>query len=129
MPDIDAVKDNVNTLLASNRVDTMHYLNIMINGNIPIVVSLDENKPAEIKPAPAKIKKSSGSFHIVGGAFSVPENASKFLAKLKKLGYDAKIIDRKLHFVSYGSFATKEEALDALQKIRTVQNDAWLMKI
>lgn len=124
----DAAKDNVRDLLASNRNDTMHYLNIMINGTTPIVVSLEENKSVEKKSIKQIHKKSSGHFQIIGGAFAIPENAEKFVTKLKKLGYDAVIIDKKLHMVSYGSFATREEALQALEKIRAVQQDAWLMR-
>src|ERR1051325_4949388 len=40
LPDLDLTKDNVGSLIAANRNDTTRYLNIVINGNIPIVVSL-----------------------------------------------------------------------------------------
>lgn len=123
----DITKDNVSNLLASNRNDTTRYLNIMINGNIPIVVSLQDDKTAVAKTQTIK-HKSSGHFHIIGGAFAIPENAEKFVAKLKKFGYDAVIIDKKLDMVSYGSFSTREEAIEAITKIRAVQSDVWLMR-
>ena len=129
-PDNDVLKDNVRDLIASNnnRNDTMRYLNIMINGNIPLVVSLEEHKAPVAKTNEIK-HRSKGNFHVIGGAFAVAENAEKLVVKLKKQGFDAKIIDKKLHMVSYGSFSTREEALEAIEKIRAVQSDVWLMKM
>ena len=127
LPDNDVAKENVSNLLALNRNDTTRYLNIMINGNIPIVVSLQDDKTAVVQTKSNDKHKSNGRFNIIGGAFSVPENAEKFLSKLKSLGYDARIIDRKLRLVSYGSFSTREEALQAMEKIKTIQSDVWLM--
>ncbi|MBI4931031.1 MAG: HU-CCDC81 and SPOR domain-containing protein [Bacteroidetes bacterium] len=127
LPDRDDSKDNVSNLLASGRNDTTRYLNVMIGGNIPIVVSLQDDKTAVVKTKSIK-HFSRGYFHIIGGAFAVPENAEKFYNKLLKQGYDATIIDKKLRFVSYGGFSTRKEALQALEKIRAVQSDAWLMR-
>jgi len=132
LPDI--AKENVSNILDLNRNDTTRYLNILINGNIPIVVSLQDEKKEIRKENKAKSQKHTLSkaeglnhFHVIGGAFAIPTNAEKFVAKLKKLGYDAQIIDRKLHMVSYGKFSTRKEALEAMEKIRAVQSDVWLM--
>ncbi len=128
LPENDVIKDNLRELIASNSInDTTRYLKIMINGTVPIVVSLQDDKTTVAKTKSIRIR-SKGSFHIIGGAFAVPENAEKFAAKLIKLGYDAQIIDRKLHLVSYGNFATRGEALEAMEKIRNLQNDVWLMR-
>lgn len=129
-PDPDAVKDNVNNLLAL-RNDTLRFLNIMIGGEFPIVVRLKEDA---VTAGKSKNKEAKGKkrFHIIGGAFAVTENAEKFKKKLIQLGFDAVIIEKKdshLQCVSYGSFATREEALQAMEKIRSLQGDAWLMKI
>lgn len=126
LPGNDITKENAGNLLTIN--DTTRYINILINGTIPIVVSLRDDKTAVAKTKSIR-HKSNGHFHIIGGAFAISENADKFVVKLKKLGYDAQIIDKKLHMVSYGSFSTREEALQALEKIRTVQNDVWLTKM
>lgn len=125
LPETDIAKDNLSGLIASAG-DTMRYLNIVIDGKIPIVVSLQEDKTAVAKTTTIK-HKSIGHFHVIGGAFSVFENAEKLVAKLKTLGYDAQIIDKKLHMVSYGNFATRQEALAAMEKIQTIQNDVWIM--
>ena len=125
MPENDIAKASASNLLVAAN-DTLRYLNILIDGKIPIVVSLQDDKTSVAKTKSVRYK-SIGRFHIIGGAFAVTENAEKFVARLKTLGYDAQIIDKKLHLVSYGSFATREEALSAMEKIRTIQNDVWLM--
>jgi hypothetical protein len=129
LPENDVLKDHVRDLIASNSLpDTTRFLKIMINGSIPIVVSLQDDKTSVAKSKSARIR-TKGGFHIIGGAFAVPENAERFVAKLIGLGYDAQIIDKKLHMVSYGNYATREEALQAIEKIRTLQSDVWLMKM
>lgn len=117
--------ENISNFFASN--DSMKYRNIILGGKTPVVVSLMEDKTAVKKTVNVK-RQTSNRFHIIGGAFAVSENADKFCKKLLKQGYDATIIDKKFRFVSYGGFTTRNEALQALEKIRAVQSDAWLMK-
>ncbi|MBI3500707.1 MAG: HU-CCDC81 and SPOR domain-containing protein [Bacteroidetes bacterium] len=107
--------------------DTMHYLNMMLDEKIPVVVNLQEDKTIVKKTGNIKLK-TSNRFYIIGGAFSIPENAQRLKHKLEKLGYSASILEKKLQLVSYGNYSSREEALSALEKIRTVQADAWLMK-
>jgi CCDC81-like prokaryotic HU domain 1/CCDC81-like prokaryotic HU domain 2/SPOR domain len=124
--DIDINKENLKRLLASAN-DTTRYLNIVIDGRFPVVVQLKEDATAVVKTK-KKDSITRGRFHIVGGAFIVSENAEKFYDKLIKNGHQAIIIERNnLHFVSYGGFATKAEAVRALDKIRAIQGDVWLM--
>ncbi|HNO71362.1 MAG TPA: SPOR domain-containing protein [Bacteroidia bacterium] len=129
-PESDAIPALINestgSLLAfSNKPsDTTRYLNILINGSIPIVVSLEQDKTQVEKIIK---NKSKGTFHVIAGAFSMVENAEKLVAKLKKLGYNASIIDKKLHMVSYGSFPSRKDALEAMDRIRSTQQDVWLM--
>lgn len=125
-PDPDTDKENVGRLLAAAN-DTTRYLNIVIDGRFPIVVRLKEDATAVVKTK-KKDTHTKYRFHIVGGAFVISENAEKFYTKLIKDGHQASIIDKNnLRFVSYGGFSTKEEAIQALDKIRAVQGDAWLM--
>lgn len=129
-PEDDVTKENVRGLIAMAAAsDTMRYLNIMIDGSIPIVVQLQDDATKVVKPK-HKERNAKKPFQIVGGAFAVSENAEKFCKKLIALGYDAQIIDSKnkaVRFVSYGGFSTREEALQAIDKIRSVQGDVWLM--
>jgi len=85
-------------------------------------------------PLPAvmvSLKKQSGNFHIVAGAFRVKENSEKKLKQLKSLGYSARLIGVNrygLHQVVYESFETRKDAEKALFKIRKAENRAaWLL--
>jgi len=85
-------------------------------------------------PLPAimvSLKKQSGDFHIVAGAFRVKENSEKKLQQLKALGYSARLIGVNrygLHQVVYESFETRKDAEKALFKIRKAENRAaWLL--
>ena len=85
-------------------------------------------------PLPAimvNLKKQSGDFHIVGGAFRVKSNSERKLQQLKTLGYNARLIGVNrygLYQVVYESFETRKAAEIALLKIRKAQNSAaWLL--
>lgn len=76
--------------------------------------------------------QQSGNYHIIGGAFRIPENCDKMLNELQDLGYQNayKIGTNKygLHQVAYGSFETRQEAQRELFKIKRTHNkDAWLL--
>jgi nucleoid DNA-binding protein len=85
-------------------------------------------------PLPAvmvSLKKQSGDFHIVAGAFRVKANSERKLQQLKALGYGARLIGVNrygLHQVVYESFETRKDAEKALFKIRKAENRAaWLL--
>lgn len=96
-----------------------------------------ENK--EIKaPAPvtAKELESSASklglYYIVGGAFKQVTNAEALVAKLRGRGHEALVFEQRngLHYVAFGSYATREAAVEALEIIRTKENrSAWLKRL
>lgn len=119
---LPSIKESKNSLFIPDG-DTAHYMNFLINEDIPVVIQLKEKTKKEKKTQLFNTKR----FRIIGGAFAVPENAERFKRKLKEMGYDAFIIERKLRLVSYGEYSTREEALHALEKIRAFQSDAWLM--
>jgi hypothetical protein len=127
MPSISTEHPNTLLALANRKADTTRYLTIFINGSIPIVVSLEQDK-TQVSKANILKNTAGGNFHLIAGAFSMAENAEKLVVKLKGLGYDAYILDRKLHFVSYGSFPSRKEAMKVMDKIRLgLQQDVWLM--
>lgn len=69
-------------------------------------------------------------FHVVGGCFAQPENAERLLKELQDKGYPAQRLARygELHPVAYGSYADRQEALDALASIRQEgTGQAWLL--
>ena len=70
-----------------------------------------------------------GDFAIIGGAFMFEDNADKFVQELQAKGFPAKRVGmkRNLFLVAYGTYATQEQAREALQKIKSNENKAaWL---
>lgn len=69
-------------------------------------------------------------FHLIGGCFAQPENADKLLEQLRNSGYAAVRLEKHkgLHPVAFGSYATKAEAVNALDELRTdPSRSAWLL--
>lgn len=87
------------------------------------------------KPLPAlklELKTEMKNFHVIAGAFRVPENADRKVSQLQDQGYDdARILGVNrwnLTVVSYGSFKTRFEALKELDSIqKNVAEDSWLL--
>ncbi len=86
------------------------------------------------KPLPAlklELKKEKKSFHVIAGAFRVPENADRKVSQLLEQGYEARILGVNrwnLTVVSYGSYETRDEALRQLDSIqKNVAQDSWLL--
>ena len=71
------------------------------------------------------------NYHIIAGAFRDPLNADKKVSQLKAQGYDAQRIGVNrygLHNVAYKSFVDRDDAINALYRIRKLGNDgAWLL--
>lgn len=85
-------------------------------------------------PLPAAtltLKKQTGNYHIVAGAFRVEANSDKKVDQLRTMGYKARKIGKNrygLHEVVYASYSTRLEAQQALNEIRNTHNkDAWLL--
>jgi hypothetical protein len=86
------------------------------------------------KPLPAlnlEIKSQKKNFHVIAGAFRFSENADRKVNQLLKQGYDARVLGVNkwnLTVVSYGSYSTREEALENLYQIKNnVAKDSWLL--
>lgn len=86
------------------------------------------------KPLPTlnvEVEKSIKNFHVIAGAFRFPANAHRKVNQLIQEGYDARILGVNkwnLTVVSYGSYSTRNEALEELDLIRKyVAKDSWLL--
>lgn len=69
-------------------------------------------------------------FHIIGGCFSMEENAERFVSSLREQGFEARVIDQHkgLFRVAFGSYPDRGMALDALSAIRRDgSTQAWLL--
>ncbi len=75
--------------------------------------------------------KPQGKYHVVAGAFRMPENAQKRVNQLRDKGYKARQIGANkygLHQVVYNSYTDSQEALKELRTIRKKDNkEAWLL--
>ena len=75
--------------------------------------------------------KPKGNFHIVAGAFRIPENAETRVNQLREAGYKARTLGENkygLHQVVYGSYTDRTEALKELRNIRNTDNpNAWML--
>ena len=72
------------------------------------------------------------NFHVIAGAFRFPQNAVRKVNMLKFAGYDdARILGVNkwnLSVVTFGSFSTREEAIEDLMNIKmNVEKDVWLL--
>ena len=105
------------------------------NANATLDAKIQEATFVIDNPLPAvmvNLKKQTGNFHIVAGAFRVKENSINKLQQLKALGYSsARLIGVNrygLHQVVYESFKTRKDAEKALSKVRKSQDRAaWLL--
>lgn len=71
-------------------------------------------------------------YHIIGGAFSIEDNASVFVADLKAKGYTKAVSLGKrngLYTVSFGGFATKDGAKAELKAIKEKSDSdgGWIL--
>jgi cell division septation protein DedD len=81
--------------------------------------------------APPAVLPEAANFLIVGGCFRIHENAEKLVASLHEKGFSSASITGRtsggLHMVSFGGFATREEAEVQLGKIKSEHEPkAWL---
>lgn len=73
---------------------------------------------------------TNGAYYIIGGCFSVKNNAENLVEELMEKGYPAQILDKNegLHRVSAGGFASKEDAKSALDQFRNHGYSGWILK-
>jgi len=74
----------------------------------------------------------AGPYHIISGAFMEVANAEKKKGMLREKGLAPEILPRrgKYHMVSLGSYATKEEAAEAIRNLHEkLDQELWVMKI
>ncbi len=79
-----------------------------------------------------KLATTEGNFHIIGGCFSVPENAAKLTGELQAKGFPAKTLGkgkRGLEMVSISSATTLNRAEEMLAQVKeSGYPDAWIMR-
>ena len=79
-------------------------------------------------------EKPSVTYEIIVGSFATMAQARKFVADMKAKGYDLQAIDSKMpgnrKKISWGSFATEEEAYRELARVKkNFEPGAWIAKV
>ncbi len=106
------------------------FVEISVDEQInPLVVKLKETTIAEPVSTYVATNTQELHYHIVGGCFSSKGNAKKLMKKLQKEGFNASIIGQRkgLWTVSYSSFATRKEAVEALVQAQNHNDKAWIL--
>ncbi len=106
-------------------------------------IEIENAKPKTAEAVSTEVKKevnpikevtthaqSGSGYAVIGGAFSVAENAENFMKKLQNDGFEASFAGKKdgLQLVAYGVYPSKSEAAKALVKIRNSGGSAWITK-
>lgn len=110
---------------------------VVLDAEKDVRVRIDFNKPeiaaadtTRVVVAVKPVVEASLRFHVVGGCFAQPENADRMLSELLGQGFPARRLRQRgdLHPVAYGSYATRSEALAALDQVRASSGrSAWLL--
>lgn len=89
----------------------------------------DKTLVVRLSNSKSTASKSDLHFHIIGGCFSIEENAVGLVEKYNRKGSNASLVDVKgnLHRVSVASFATKKEAKYALASVKNDIPGAWIL--
>ena len=95
----------------------------------PVTIKLNNSLAAARVSTHVEKKTVHLKYHIIGGCFSEKVNAKRLVKRLKKQGFEAWIIGKRkgLWAVSYTSFATRKEALDALSLAKNDNSKAWVL--
>jgi hypothetical protein len=128
---IDPVKDKKTVKEQIEAADeSAYFLDVTFdNTENPVTVQLKEKPVAEAVSTYVAVAKQELHYHIVAGCFSEKRNARKMVKKLKKQGFDAFIVGKRksLWAVSYNSFATRKEAVNALEFAQEHNDKAWIL--
>ena len=96
---------------------------------LEIIITPEETKITKLEKLPKIIEKK---FFLVAGAFNNERNANNLMNKLQSESYNSEIIGTNkngLIRVSYDCFATKEEALIELEKLKSKNKSSWILSL
>lgn len=100
----------------------------------PTVVK-DTVKPEPVPEVKVEkpVRQEPQKYFLIAGCFEYKENATKLSEKLQQEGYDSRVIPyfENLYLVSYNGYPTRQEAVEALNKILTEKGKekTWMYKL
>jgi hypothetical protein len=74
---------------------------------------------------------SSGSYHVIAGAFAYRNNAENLVIVLKTDGFPSASVVREKdgkHYVAYGSYSSRDDAGSAKKDIEAAGKKGWILK-
>lgn len=97
-------------------------------------VTVDSLPADSVSATSTPVAKPSVTYEIIVGSFATMRQADKFVAEMKAKGYSLHAIDSRMpgnrKKISWGSFATEEEAYKELARVqKTFEPGAWIAKI
>ncbi len=97
-------------------------------------VQVVDSVPVDSVPATTPPSKPSVTYEIIVGSFATMAQADKFVAEMKAKGYDLHALDSRMpgnrKKISWGSFATEEEAYRELARVqKNFEPGAWIAKV
>ena len=119
--EIDTSASEVGDTIVSGVVDTVP------EGNDTIIEKVEEQKTV----SPTEEVKAEASIRIIAGCFGQEDNAVRLVNSLKDKGYSEAFYELRgaKWYVSFGRYATDEEAMTALREIRkNTEYKAWILK-
>ena len=94
--------------------------------------TLEQKPEPEPQPQPKSVvENSDANIRIIAGCFTQEDNAARLANALKDKGYAAAFYELRGNkwYVSFGRYATDEEATTALREIRAnTEYKAWILK-
>jgi len=92
-------------------------------------VENEANKSVEEIPEKIIEPETSKFYHLIAASCDSKKSADKYVNKLKAQGYESQIINKKNGYfrVSYGSYSSKKEALEALDLLKDNNKKAWYL--
>lgn len=102
------------------------------NYTLPVyTVDWDEMVEKAVETMKARQPRQEGDIRLIAGCFGQEENAARLVNSLKSKGYIDALYELrgKQWFVSFGRYATEEQATAALREIRAnTEYKAWILK-
>lgn len=118
--------------LTENLSENVKVYNYQFDDELYIPVKLDELVVEEIAiPESETIHTNlKQPYHVIGGCFSVKENAEQLVLDLNKKGFQASLLDfnNGLYRVSAGDFVSRSEAKTELENFKNDGFSGWILK-
>jgi hypothetical protein len=109
--------------------------NYQVDEDFFIPILLDKTKTSVVEDQtalhqPETSSAADKSFHLIGGCFSIKQNADNFVLDLKEKGFNASILDFEngLYRVAAGSFSDASEAGQNLIMFVNQGFSGWVLK-